>query len=1062
MDLAGRFRFSESIVVVMRIDDGAFVDVNPAFERITGWSRAEALGRMPIELGIWQGHETRALIWGRLRTQECLSAAPVTFHDRHGVAHHALLSCEMFEHEGVPHIISILQMVGDGPVPAAQPVSTEPVESYRSLFQSAAEGIYRSLPDGGFIDVNPAMARMFGYESPAHLITEVRGAAIRLHADATHGAWLRAELDARGHVREARSRMLRRDGREIWVSENARAVRDAEGRVLFYEGTMIDITDRLFADAALRQSEALYKVLVDNCRDGVFLIQRGKVVFANHALAVMLGYGEDQLAGMQYLDLVAPGDRDAQAQRRASREGGSTVAQDYEVNLLRSDGTQALFAVHADAVQYNGDIASTGVARDITEERARQRALEDAERKYRELFHRSPVGLFRTHPDGRVLEVNQAMAELLGYADPADLKSRVSDLASLYVDPLDRQRWIGELSEKHTLRNLRAHIRRADGTPIWVEVSIEMHGREGTVLFEGSVQDITQRVTMERALKRSEARYRNLIDHSQVGVYLMQGDCYAYVNAAFAQMVGRAEQQLVGMSYRDLLTPASLRIVDERTAKRASGEEIPAEYEIELQRADGAIVHAVVSAGFLDVDGERLVGGTMRDTTRHRQAEARLKFHATHDALTGMPNRLLFQQQLQETMRIARRVGVHDYAVLYLDLDGFKLVNDSLGHAAGDRLLVVIAEKLAEELNGTALIARYGGDEFTILPAGACDRERAGIIAERVLQLFSDSFDIGGHRVFSGASVGIVLGRAEYRSPDHVLRDADTAMYRAKAAGKSGFVVFDETMHRAARLRFQLETDLRLALSRREFVVHYQPIVVLDGGGIVGCEALVRWRHPERGLLHPPDFLHVAEEAGLIAELDWWVLEQTCVQLADWQRRFPAFEFLRANVNVDERQFNDPGLVAGIAAVLERTGLAPRSLSLEVTETVFRGGRGQAGQTLAALKDIGVSLVVDDFGTGYSSLDSFASSPFDALKVDRSFVHDMETNRRHRAIVRTITGFAEDLGLELTAEGVETEAQAALLRELGCVTAQGFLYAPALTATDFESLLQGERQLARA
>ncbi|HET7845278.1 MAG TPA: bifunctional diguanylate cyclase/phosphodiesterase, partial [Xanthomonadales bacterium] len=369
---------------------------------------------------------------------------------------------------------------------------------------------------------------------------------------------------------------------------------------------------------------------------------------------------------------------------------------------------------------------------------------------------------------------------------------------------------------------------------------------------------------------------------------------------------------------------------------------------------------------------------------------------------------------------------------------------------------------LTEQLNGNALIARYGGDEFTILPNGACDRARAIGIAEAVLKLFADSFDIGGHRVFSGASLGIVLGRSEYRSPDHVLRDADTAMYRAKAAGKSGYVVFDETMHRAARARFQLETDLRLALSRAEFVVHYQPIVALDGGSIVGCEALVRWRHPERGLLHPPDFLHVAEEAGLIAELDWWVLEQTCTQLAGWQRRYPAYELLRANVNVDERQFNDPGLVSGIAAVLERTGLAPRSLSLEVTETVFRGGRGQAAQTLVALKQIGVSLVVDDFGTGYSSLDSFASSPFDALKVDRSFVHDMETNRRHRAIVRTITGFAEDLGLELTAEGVETEAQAALLRELGCITAQGFLYAPALSAPDFESLLQGQRELQRA
>ena len=1061
MDLAGRFRFSNSIVVVMRVDDGAFVDVNPAFERVTGWSRAEAIGQMPITLGIWQDHEVRALIWSRLRTRQHLAAERITFQDRHGRAHHALLSCEMFEQGGETHVISILQAIGDGPTPRTDGTPAEPVESYRSLFQSAAEGIYRSLPDGGFIDVNPAMARIFGFASAADMITSVRGDAASLYADASHGAWLRAELDARGRLQEVRSRVRRKDGSIIWISENARTVCDPAGHTLFYEGTVIDITDRLAADAALRQSEALYKILIDNCRDGVFLIQRGKIVFANQALARMLGYDELELRGKQYFDLIAPKDREAQLQRRVAREAGSTTAQDYEVSLLRRDGTRTLFAVHADAVTYNGDIASTGVARDITEERARQQALEEAERKFRELFEHSPVGLFRTHPDGRVLEVNQSMAEMVGYRDPAHLKASVVDLASLYVDPFDRERWIAELRVSHRLRNLRAHIRRADGTPIWVDLSVEMRERDGHILFEGSLQDITQRVATEKALKRSEARYRNLIDHSQVGVYLMQGDHYAYVNVAFAQMVGRPEAEVTGMSYRDLLTAESLALVDDRIARRARGEAIPTEYEVELRRADGAIVHATVSAGFLDVDGEQLIGGTMRDITRHRQAEQRLKFHATHDALTGMPNRLLFQQRLQESMRASRQGGGYPYAVLYLDLDGFKLVNDSLGHAAGDRLLVTIAEKLTQTLNGDALIARYGGDEFTVLPLRPCDRERAIGMAEKVLRLFTESFDIGGHRVFSGASVGIVLGRPEYRSPDHVLRDADTAMYRAKAAGKSGYVVFDETMHREARARFQLETDLRLALSRDEFVVHYQPIVALDGGRIVGCEALVRWRHPSRGLLYPPDFLHVAEEAGLIAELDWWVLEQTCTQLAGWQRRYPAYELLRANVNVDERQFNDKGLVAGIAAVLGRTGLAPRSLSLEVTETVFRGGRGQAGQTLAALKAIGVSLVVDDFGTGYSSLDSFASSPFDALKVDRSFVHDMETNRRHRAIVRTITGFAEDLGLELTAEGVETAAQAALLRELGCVTAQGFLYSPAIPAAEFEALLEGQRELAR-
>src|SRR5581483_3324405 len=272
-------------------------------------------------------------------------------------------------------------------------------------------------------------------------------------------------------------------------------------------------------------------------------------------------------------------------------------------------------------------------------------------------------------------------------------------------------------------------------------------------------------------------------------------------------------------------------------------------------------------------------------------------------------NRTFFEQELGHAIADARRRGVVDYAVLFLDLDGFKLVNDSLGHASGDVLLTQIGESLRTELGGQALVARYGGDEFTLLPYGACPRVRAEQMAQRVLSLLRGSFDVNGHRVFSGASVGVVLGRADYQSPDQVLRDADTAMYRAKASGKSAYVIFDDAMHAAARARLKIETDLRFALERGEFQVYYQPIVDLRGGAILGSEALLRWQHPERGLLLPDDFLGVAEETGLIVALDWWVLEQTCRNLLRWQRRFPAHAKLRANVNMDERQFGDPNLI---------------------------------------------------------------------------------------------------------------------------------------------------------
>jgi len=444
----------------------------------------------------------------------------------------------------------------------------------------------------------------------------------------------------------------------------------------------------------------------------------------------------------------------------------------------------------------------------------------------------------------------------------------------------------------------------------------------------------------------------------------------------------------------------------------------------------------------------------VQDVTARHDAEQALERSATHDSLTGLANRLVFERRLRESMEAARAEGRHDYALLFLDLDSFKVVNDSLGHAAGDRLLRAIAERLRTTLGPDALVARHGGDEFTLLPLGGCDVSRAVALAQRVLRAFAEPFAIEGQAVFSGASIGIVLGHPDYRDPNQLLRDADTAMYRAKAQGKSGFVIFDEAMHAAARARFTLENDLRAALERAEFRVHYQPIVELASARVVGCEALVRWAHPERGLLEPAEFLQVAEETGVITAMDWAVLEATCASLARWRALDPSACRFGVSVNVDERQVADPRFVDRLGAVLAQAGLEPDALSLEVTETVFRAGREQLADALAALKRAGVGLVVDDFGTGYSSLESFAASPFDALKIDRSFVTDMVTNPRHRAIVRTISNLARDLGLRLTAEGVETEDQAALLREFGCGTAQGYLYSRPLPASGIDALMQ--------
>jgi diguanylate cyclase (GGDEF)-like protein/PAS domain S-box-containing protein len=1060
MRLAAAFRHTDSLVALVSADDGSFVDVNPAFERVLGWQREEVLGRRPMEIELWPDFEIRAALWAQLRSKKAVRNLALRFRTRDGTLHHGELDCELIDHEHGAAVFCLLRDTGADSTELPLPPETR--ESYRALFLAAAEGVYRSLPNGGFIDVNPAMAGIFGYASPAAMLTDARARASLLYVDAAHARWVGEQLERVGRIHQVRSQVRRRDGSVIWISENARAVRDASGHLLFVEGTVVDITERLAAEAALQESEALYKVLIDNCRDGVFLIQRGRVVFCNRALAGILGYTVGELTGYPYMELVAPEDREAQLARRNAREAGSQEVQRYEIQMLRKDGRRVTVAVHADAVQYKGDIASTGVLRDVTEERSHQLALENAERRYREIFERSPAGLFRTHLDGRILEVNPQLARLLGYDSPEQLKQRRTML-DVYLDPQERERLVQRLLTDGGFDDYETQIVGRDGQRLWVSTSVRLLQPEegGDPQFAGSVLDITARRHVEEALQRSESKFRTLVEHSQVGVFISRGDRYVYVNQRLCEMLGYGEAELLRVGPRDLVAPEYLPATAERERRVRAGEPLPPDFESCFLCKDGSRVYVTVSLGPMDMEGEPHMTGTVRDITRHREAEQRLRFHATHDPLTGLPNRLLFQQRLDETLRQSRLEETYDYAVLFLDLDGFKLVNDSLGHAAGDRLLVVIAELLTRTLNEEALVARYGGDEFTILPHGECDEARAVALAERILELFAAPFDIDSHQTFSGASLGIVIGHPDYTKPDEVLRDADTAMYRAKAGGKSGYVVFDEAMHAAARQRFQLETDFRLAFERGEFRVHYQPVVSMPDGTITGFEALVRWQHPQRGLLLPGEFLHVAEESGLITLLDWWVFEQACRQTVEWQRRHPHRAGLRINLNIDERQITARSAETKLRSLIAATGIAPRCVTLEITETVFRSGRGPAVPTLLGLKSIGVALAVDDFGTGYSSLDSFASAPFDILKIDQSFVRDMETNPRHRAIVRTISGFAEDLGLALTAEGVESHGQAMLLHGMGCQTAQGYLYSPALPPEAVDALLVEGRALPR-
>ncbi|MCW6037441.1 PAS domain S-box protein [Spirulina subsalsa FACHB-351] len=756
-------------------------------------------------------------------------------------------------------------------------------------------------------------------------------------------------------------RIRTRSGAEKWVWEKGHGIYDPQGQLLGLEGFITDITDRKQSEEALRSQASELQALFSAMSDTILVFNaEGRYLKIARTKAAILVQPYEHLLN-KTIHEVFPG---AEASRylaliQEALATGKTI-RNFEYSLT-IEGKEYWFSAN---ICPTPDQTVVWVSRDITETKEAQESLAQAEVKYRSIFENALEGIFQSTADGHYLSVNPALARIYGYDSPDQLIDSLTNIGEqLYVDRRRRQEFVRQMQETGAVVGFESQIYRRDRSKVWIcENARAVYDEAGQLLYyEGMVVDITP----EKEIKQE------------------------------------------------------------------------------------------------------------------------LHQRAFYDSLTNLPNRALFRMRLSEALRRSRSVSEQEsqlsesreefkFAVLFLDLDRFKVVNDSLGHLVGDELLKAIARRLEHCVRGHDTVARLGGDEFTILLEDIHSINIAIQVAERIEQSLSLPFHLNGYQVFTGVSIGIVYSSSipgvqdpkdtlpiYYEQPDDVLRDADTALYQAKERGKGCYQVFTPTMYQTAMKRLKLELELREAIEEHHLVIHYQPIVDLTTGNLRGFEALLRWQHPQRGLLYPDSFLGLAEETGLIIPIGDWMLREVCQSLKVWQAEntlnFPLF----VNLNCSRKQFLHPNLIEQIDQVCRETRIDSAWLSLEVTERLWTENREFTTARLVELQARRIKLCIDDFGMGYSCLNDLRQGVVNTLKIDRSFIREIETNPSSVEIARIIIMLSQSLGMDAIAEGIETETQLLKIQELGCSLAQGYFFSDALDAASARRLVEQQEAFCR-
>ena len=947
--------------------------------------------------------------------------------------------------------------------------------SYRAVFNGALEGIFQTSLDGHLLSANPALAKILGYDSPDEMLAMIRDSGSQVWAHPQERSIYFHKARKTGALLGYECQLRRKNGTLVWVSLNGRFVCGPDGHVAFHEGFIMDITDHKRTEVQLRESEERYRATFEQAAVGMLHTSLdGRIIRCNERFAQMIGYRVDEIAGKTFQQITAPEDlpkSNAVLKRMTAESATSAGPSEWEKRYVRKDGSliwvKLTISLQRDnegrALHYITVVEDIN-ARKTAEERliATQQELRISEERYRTIFEMSSDAVVINRlSDGVYVDANRAFLATLGF-EREEVIGRSSLELGIWAEPDDRAKMVNALKSNAAPHSHEIKFKRKNGEIFWASMTASLIEVNGIPFVLSVSRDISAAKEAEHmlaaavdALRASEERYRTVFQTCFDGIVINRldnGQCID-VNHMFLASMGFERSEVIGKTILELGIWADTSERDKLFGLLRQSSAVQG-FEARFRKKNGETIWGMVSATLTEIDEVPCLISITRDVSDAKAAEKEIRNLAFFDQLTGLPNRRMLLDRLRHALATGSRNG-HRQALLFVDLDNFKDLNDSLGHQTGDLMLQQVAARLSASVRGADTVARLGGDEFVVMledlsTASEEAAAQAKVVGEKILLAIGEPYSLSDRECYSTSSIGITLFGDKRESTSEVLQQADIAMYQAKAAGRNTIRFFEPALQNAVNARASMEEELRQAIRTNQFLLHFQPQV--NSTRTIGAEALVRWKHPKRGLLSPGEFISLAEQTGLILPLGEWILESACEQLAIWgaDERMSA---LSIAVNISTRQFRQSNFVDLVLDVLCRTGANPDNLQLELTESLLVENFEEIVDKMNRLKSHGIRFALDDFGTGYSSLNYLRHLPLDQLKIDRSFVENILEENTSGAIAQTIVSLGNAMSLPVMAEGVETQAQWNYLLGLGCHSFQGYLFSKPLPPGEFEQLV---------